>query len=974
MLLFNRCYRQTFKYQSRWPLQYIRTQNNSQARKCETLSIDDLPVVIKLPKKQTTSVKSGEELSTDSTTIEDRGAKKETRVSQSLFKTVRSLMDRYKDHVVFVQVGGFYELYFEHAQLYAPKIDIKLSQRRYKSEGSVPFAGFPVASLDKYLKILVNDLGYSVAVADQFANEDPNEGGRLTRRVARIVTPGTLIDEALRNFQRNNYLLAISFPEDPCKNAANPDMKIGLAWSDVALGDFYVQETTLENLITNIARIKPSEILLDDSLALNQLESGRWYPELSELKRFYLKYQKLPSNRKPIHLFYDMFHDDPATLNRCFDGLSVKEISASISALYYISESFPDSELNLALPQRQILSQSMQIDSRTSDALELHRTFRDDKKTGSLISSVQKTVTSSGARLLSSWISAPSTSASEIRRRQKLVDLLRRKSHLRASLIQILKASADISRIVQRLSLGKIDALELCSLAKTLYIVNDLKLLFEELASETKTANTVLSPVISNLVSPIPIADEINSIIDEEALIRNIRAKEIEKGSEEADEEEEQVEEKRDTFEIANDDHELNNEDWIVRKESSPLLRKLHDEYEGLLDKKDVLQQEFNNLFIESYGCRSVSLQLHKVYGFVVGVTGSQRSFNSFEDLPDEYNLVYKTKLSRFYHHREWKNIGTDTQSHIYRIRAEESKIISSLRRKILEKTSEIRDVAHTLDYIDVLSSFAVLALEKNLVMPKIATTTELSIRGGRHLVVEDGLKGSSKQFTTNDCDLNLSNGQESMWVVSGPNMGGKSTFLRQNALIVIMAQMGSFVPADEATIGIVDKLFSRVGSADDLYRELSTFMVEMVETSFILKNATPKSMAILDEVGRGTSGREGLAIAFATLLHILKRNNCRCLFATHFGQEIYQQLEEVDQIDHEIGFYKTSIEKVNGGDHLTENKFIFDHKLKRGISSKSYAIEVADLAGFPKEALAFARESLDRLNQEELTMNSKSL
>lgn len=277
---------------------------------------------------------------------------------------------------------------------------------------------------------------------------------------------------------------------------------------------------------------------------------------------------------------------------------------------------------------------------------------------------------------------------------------------------------------------------------------------------------------------------------------------------------------------------------------------------------------------------------------------------------------------------------------------------MNEFKKRFIEKSNEIREISDVLGYLDILSSFALLARERNLVCPVVDQSNRLEIIGGRHLVVEDAISNRSlEKFTENDCRLD--NGE--LWVVSGPNMGGKSTFLRQNAVIVLLAQMGCFVPCKSARIGLVDKIFSRVGSADDLYNEMSTFMVEMVETSFILKGATNRSLAILDEIGRGTSGKEGVSIAFATLRHLIKNNVCRSLFATHFGQELNDivQRRKEDDFTEKIQFYKSGIVQTLKGD------FYYDHKLRPGICKNSDALRVAKMAGFPDDALEIAKEVL---------------
>jgi DNA mismatch repair ATPase MutS len=284
------------------------------------------------------------------------------------------------------------------------------------------------------------------------------------------------------------------------------------------------------------------------------------------------------------------------------------------------------------------------------------------------------------------------------------------------------------------------------------------------------------------------------------------------------------------------------------------------------------------------------------------------------------------------------------------KIRKEEDNVVKSLIKKVVKKSVELRKIGTFLDSLDVTSSFAVLASEKDFVCPVVDKSTDLEIVDGRHLVVEDSMKAQMKSFSSNDLFLNK---ESSSWVITGPNMGGKSTFLRQSAIITILAQCGSYVPAKSARIGIVDKIFSRVYSADDLSNNLSTFMVEMVETSYILNGATDRSLALLDEVGRGTSAKEGLALAFATLKHLGTVNKSRNLFSTHFGHEIDHLVKRHIDQSGLFKFKKTTVSKEG-------NQLYFNRHLVDGVSEQSYAIEVAEKAGFPAEALKFARAAME--------------
>ena len=318
-------------------------------------------------------------------------------------------------------------------------------------------------------------------------------------------------------------------------------------------------------------------------------------------------------------------------------------------------------------------------------------------------------------------------------------------------------------------------------------------------------------------------------------------------------------------------------------------------------------------------------------------------------------DILYTKKMSLLYRPKKWNDLQHAINEKQASILLIEDEIMNELKQKVIQRFSEFRELARLVDFLDVTASFAIIAEENNWVCPNLIKTPKLSIQGGRHVVVEFSLKQSGNMFIPNDSAMGA---EGNLWVISGPNMGGKSTFLRQNALIVILAQTGSYVPADKATIGVVDRIFTRIGASDDLYNDMSTFMVEMVETSNILKNATPRSLAIVDEIGRGTSGKEGLAIAYATLLGLLNDNKCRTLFATHFGKELQELLVENSIDQSNIRYFRTRV--ITRG--TVEGDFIIDHSLEPGISERSHALQVAKMAGFPENSLEIAEKVLDRL------------
>ncbi|CAI4063875.1 hypothetical protein SKDZ_08G1660 [Saccharomyces kudriavzevii ZP591] len=873
---------------------------------------------------------------------------------------VRDLMDLYKDHVVLTQMGSFYELYFEQAVKYAPELNISLTNRAY-SYGKVPFAGFPVHQLSRHLKMLVNNCGYSVTIAEQFKRKDvaDNEVNKFYRRVTRIVTPGTFIDEAFENLRENTYLLNIEFPDNCMGQVADASLKVGICWCDVSTGEIFVQQVYLKDLVSAITRIQPKEILLDERLLEFHIESGTWYPELVELKKFFIKYQKMPSQHRTIESFYGLFNlgEKEATdrqLRIQFQTFTQKELAALRNTLIYVSDHLPDFSINFQIPQRQLATAIMQIDSRTSTALELHSTVRDNNKKGSLLSSIRRTVTPSGTRLLSQWLSGPSLDLKEIKKRQRIVGFFKDNVDITEALRIMLKKVNDLSRILQKFSFGRGEALELIQMAHSLQVSREIR---EYLLKNTSFMKATLKNQITQLTESLNfesnLIDDILKFLNEDMLVKSQDIKQnVDVNTMlEVDIKGEKTDNKDEVFELT---------DFVVNPSFNGKLMKLHNAYQDVWRKKKELNVSLNDLFVKNLSAKSFALKERQNGEYALHVTGTPTNLKRIDEFITKktefcgsyFHILQKSNQTRWLSHKFWTDLGLELELLALKIRNEEANIIDQFKKRFIDRSNEVRQVATTLGYLDTLSSFAVLANEKNLVCPKVDESDKLEVMNGRHLMVEEGLSARSLEaFTANDCEL----AKDNLWVITGPNMGGKSTFLRQNAIIVILAQVGCFVPCSKAHIGIVDKLFSRVGSADDLYNEMSTFMVEMIETSFILQGATRRSLAILDEIGRGTSGKEGISIAYATLKYLLENNQCRTLFATHFGQELKQIIDSkcATGLREKIKFYQSGITDLGG------NNFCYNHKLKPGICMKSDAIRVAELAGFPAEALQEAREIL---------------
>ncbi|AET41483.1 mismatch repair ATPase MSH1 Ecym_8198 [Eremothecium cymbalariae DBVPG len=887
--------------------------------------------------------------------ITDRGGRTTKNSLPPSLQYVKDLMDKYSEYVVLTQIGSFYELYFEHAERYAPKLNITLTYREYQ-HGKVPFAGFPVEQVGRHLKVLIKEYGYSVAIADQFKTRSMADNEqKIYRRVTRIVTPGTYIDEAFENLNENQFLLNIEFPENCFERLADASTRIGLCWCDISTGELFVQQVILRDLVSAITRIRPKEVLLDEELVKYQIPDGEWYPELTELKKYFIKYHKLPSRYRSIDSFYYLFTSGESNATKkefdiVLNSLSQKETASLRNTLIYIDEHLPYVAVNLQFPQRQLTTSIMQIDSRTSSALELHSTIRDNLRKGSLLSTIRRTVTSPGTRLLTQWLSAPSMQLDELQRRQTLIKIFIDNWFGTQTLIGNIKSTVDMSRLLQKFSFGKGDARELLQISESLKKASVISDNFKELLTEAKIPKDTkkfFEDMSSTLSFEHSISDKIIDLIDNSRLSQDERV--------------------IDSKSIPDDGEAAVSESFVRKSKPGVLnpiasrkLGQLHKERDTFIEKQKSLLSAYQDLFLNNFKARQIELKkLKKDNDPAIYVSGGAASIKNIVEYVKEggllqnqkFQIIRRSSNTCWLSHSPWEDLGRSIKISELEILTEEEFLLNNLKQEIVQHSSQIRQISQTIDYLDVLSSFSVLALEKNLVCPKLEYSGKLEIIGGRHLVVEDGLQSRSlKNFTDNDCNVDSGN----LWVITGPNMGGKSTFLRQTAIIVLLAQIGCYVPCDSARIGLVDKIFSRVGSADDLYNDMSTFMVEMIETGFILKGATKNSLAILDEIGRGTSAKDGIGIAFATLKYLLEHNKCRTLFATHFGNELFHlvQTKFNKESQEKVHFYRTGI--VEG-----KNSFYYDHKIRKGVCRNSDAVRVAQLSGFPEEAITVAKEVL---------------
>jgi DNA mismatch repair ATPase MutS len=552
---------------------------------------------------------------------------------------------------------------------------------------------------------------------------------------------------------------------------------------------------------------------------------------------------------------------------------------------------------------------------------------------------------------------SPSTSLSVINSRLDIVTRFVENPELKERIVILLRRSHDSQRLVQKFSLGRGDADDLLALAKTINASLEIaSILDDAVMSSTECSPGLEVQCLSaltdrmHLEKPKLLARRILAAVDEEGVEEQHRIEDDKSGQMMA------LAQEIATAEGSNDDvaaitvasrkrkpttlreHYANDADiaWIMKPTASKVLKKLHEDLEVLQEQKITLSEKLR----ERLGATSLTLRWTPGLGHICHVKG--RDMKSLSEI----STVSSSKSTRSFHHPDWTALGQHIDQVRIQIRAEEQRVFQNLRKQVIHNLIKLRRNATVLDELDIASSFATLAKEQNLVRPILNNGTTHIIIGGRHPTVEVGLEEQGRTFTSNDCFVG---DQERVWLITGPNMAGKSTFLRQNALITIMAQAGSYIPATHAELGIVDRIFSRVGSADDLYRDQSTFMVEMLETATILRDATPRSFVIMDEIGRGTTPEDGKAVAFACLHHLYHVNQSRTLFATHF-----HSLADMTERMEKVGFYCTDVVEDEDG------SWGYVHRLRKGVNRNSHALKVARLAGLPEAAMRIAKKVME--------------
>lgn len=799
-------------------------------------------------------------------------------------KKLTPMMERYLEvkhqnpgTLLLFRMGDFYELFYEDAEIAARILGITLTSRDKNSSNPIPMAGFPHHSLDSYLYKLIH-AGYRAAICDQV--EDPKKAkGMVKREVTRVITPGTLTDDALLDPHENNFLASIYFGKSD----------IGLAWLELSTGRFLTSNTTAEHLVDELARIHPAECIFAEGNTALQNAIGHLDTMLTE---------------RPSWTFAEdecekllLSHFGTKTL----EGFNLEQGTPAITAagalLEYVQETQRSAIPHINQIEPYERGDRLLIDEATRRSLELTRTIREGKREGSLISVLDETVTSMGARLLNDWIANPLTSLDEIQKRHDSVEEISQNPVLCNDVREQLSKTYDLQRLTARIATGRASARDLSFLAQTLALLPKLKAKLSGRKAE----------LLQSLETGIDLCAEVRNEIE--------------------------------TM-IVEDPPLTLNEGGVIRSGFSDEL----DELRSLSKGGKEWIASYRNEESERVGIPHLKVGYNKVFGYYLEVSAAHA-----DKVPEHYIRKQTLKNQERYITPELKEYEEKVLKAEERAIELEQTMFDTLREKVAKEATRTQRTAEVLAQIDVLFGLAHLATHAGYTRPEMTTDPVLDIRESRHPVL-DRLQPSG-EFVPNDVLLGEPYGR--VQIITGPNMAGKSTYIRQAALLTLMAQIGSFIPASEARIGIADRIFARVGASDELSKGQSTFMVEMTEAARILNSASDRSLVILDEIGRGTSTYDGISLAWSMTEFLHDQIKARTLFATH-----YHELTELTQTLKQASNWNVAV-------HEQDGEIVFLHKIVEGSANKSYGIHVARLAGIPDQVIQRANQILATLEKD---------
>ena len=810
----------------------------------------------------------------------------------------------YPEALLFYRMGDFYEMFFHDAEQAARALNLTLTKRGQLDGKDIAMAGVPVHAMDNYLARLIKQ-GFKVAICEQ--SEDPESfkarGGKgpLPRAVVRLVTPGTLNEDGLLAPEQNNYLAAIG----------RAGAEIALAWADMSTGIFQVQAANPASLEGQIARLAPAEIIWPSSYESPSLALFCGAQDITASIQPDADFD----SQSALEALSALYHDQDRQAQ--FDQLSRAMLSAAGGLLAYLRKTQISSMPRLHLLQIVQDDGIMEIDPATRRSLELTRSMANERQ-GSLLAAIDKTQSAAGARLLASRLSAPLTNRNAINARLDLAQIFVDHDHFGDDVGALIKQLPDTERCLSRITIGRGGPRDLLALRRAFSIAQQMHMAVTQFALGPASQIygdgfvQLLHQHAEAIARPVRLLQPLSEALGEEAPL-------------------------------------LARDGGFVAAGYAPKL----DELRALRDESKRLIAALQSDYAAQTQIASLKVKHNNVLGYHIDVRA-----NYADKLMNDEIFIHRQTTAQTVRFTTTKlaELERDISSAADRALALELEIFADLIAQVIAAADDITASGAALAQWDVALSTAQLALAQHYCRPTLYDDKRFEIEKGRHPVVEQSLQADTP-FMPNDCQMPEA---ESLWLLTGPNMAGKSTFLRQNALIVILAQAGFYVPAEAAHIGIVDKCFSRVGASDDLARGQSTFMVEMVETATILNQATDRSLVILDEIGRGTATYDGLAIAHACLEYLHDENQCRTLFATHY---------------HELIALEAKLERLYPCAMLVkewQGDIVFLHQVGAGAASRSYGVHVAKLAGLPEVVVARARSILQVLEAKEDTQSGR--
>ena len=800
--------------------------------------------------------------------------------------------EQYKDCILFYRLGDFYEMFFDDAITASRELELTLTGKDCGQAERAPMCGIPFHAAEVYISRLIGK-GYKVAICEQL--EDAKEAKGIVRRdVIRVVTPGTVIESNMLDEKKNNYIMSIY------KNG----LFFGMSVCDISTGDFFStqikQSNNFAKLLDEISRYSPAEIVVNEMMFASTEEVNK-IRERFECYVSRVENGKFESNYEQIVEEYDIYCE-----GKKIDNMEEKMLAviSSNGLLNYLKDTQKIELEHINKINIYNVEKNMSLDLNTRRNLELTEKMRDKSKKGTLLWVLDKTATSMGGRMLRRWINDPLIDVSEINSRLDAVKELVGSQMLKGEVVDSLKKVYDIERLIGKISYGNANGRDLISLKNSLGQLPNLKNVL------SKTSSKLLNNLYTDLDELKDIYTLIDAAIVEEPPISVKEGGLIKLG----------YNEEIDGYKKASTEGKT----WIIELEAREK---------------------------EATGIKNLKVGFNKVFGYYIEVTKSYLS-----QVPATYIRKQTLTGGERYITEELKNLEEKTLGAQEKLIDLEYKVFQEIRASISRQIQRIQKTANIVSTLDVLASFATVALDLNYVMPIVDNSGEIDIRDGRHPVIEKMLPSGS--FIENDTYLNKESDRLS--IITGPNMAGKSTYMRQVALITLMAQIGSFVPASYAKIGVVDKIFTRVGASDDLSMGQSTFMVEMMEVANILKESTNNSLVILDEIGRGTSTYDGLSIAWAVAEYISNKEKCgaKTLFATH-----YHELTELENKLEGVKNYSIAVKEIG-------EDIIFLRKIVKGGTDESYGIHVAKLAGVPGDVVKSANEILKGLERKSVLIN----